>query len=90
MAKKLWNVTVEYDVVVYAEDEDDANDLAFDAIRDGDADGAANATPMRYMPGWWDEDALPFSGADDIETVGALIKAGAAPEYKANARKVRL
>jgi hypothetical protein len=85
--ERLWVVTVEHEVVVLASDEDSACDCAEEVVQSGDAEQPhVYAEPMRYLPGDWDTDSLPFcaDGVDceDGETIAVLIARGHAPEYK--------
>jgi hypothetical protein len=83
--KRLFTVTVETDLVVLACDEQEAEDIAMEAL-DHVADDEWNVcpSPMTYLPAGWDESCIPFGeGAeeDPDRTVGKWIELGAAPEY---------
>jgi hypothetical protein len=84
-ALQLYTVTVETEVVVLASSESEAEYEARYAVRHDVDDLDAYAKPMRYMPGEWDRDAIPFGErdpADPNRTIGEWIDAGAAPEYR--------
>lgn len=88
-SKKLYTVTITAEVVVVAESAEAAKEAAEDARHAGDVeDFDFNAQPLRYLPGSWDGDCIPFGEPDkddpdrDIE---GWINAGAAPEYKRRA-----
>lgn len=81
--KKLYAVTITQEIVVVAEDSNEAREVAEDAISelyDWDIDDR----PLRHMPSGWSLDAIPFgeSPADDPDrTIVAWVKAGAGEEY---------
>lgn len=89
MPKQLYNVVFSNEIVVLAENEDEAREVAEYVLRErrlemGDDDVDA-VSPMSYMPGDWDLASLPFKSEDDESgdvTLGELIKAGAAPSYE--------
>ncbi len=82
-AKKLYTVTISAEVVVVAEDSNEAREVAEEAIHelyDWDLDDR----PLRYLPNGWELDAIPFgeSPKDDPDrTIGKWIEAGAGEEY---------
>ena len=82
--KKLYTVTIETEIVVLAEGEVEAEEVARRVLRDIDDDAwCSHAQPMRYWPGEWDEDALPYeANSEEDVTIGELIASGAAPELK--------
>ena len=84
-ALRLYTVTVETEVVVLASSESEAEYEARYAVRHDVDDLDAFAKPMRYMPGEWDRDAIPFGERDPAapdRTIGQWIDAGAAPEFR--------
>lgn len=84
--KKLYVVSIEVEVVVIADDEEDAREAASDALHEMDSfDHDYNVQPMRFLPGGWDGGEIPFGTRDDDDDgpekdVNAWIAAGAAPE----------
>ncbi len=86
MSKKLFTVEVSVEIVVVAEDADDARLSALESLRDVDSDQyQAHAAPMRHYPSTWDTKSIPYGDGDkeDMDrTVEKWIELGAAPEYK--------
>jgi hypothetical protein len=85
-AKKLFVVTLTTEVVVVADDLDSAEDLALAAERDRQLEPAARASEMRYLPGDFDLDSIPFGDCDDSDpdrTIQGWIDAGAGEMFKA-------
>jgi len=83
--KKLFTVTIEHEVVVLADSEDDAFRIAgaLDS-REYDSFGNVNAQPMRYLPDGWTGQEPPFGVAlSDQRSVDEWAQDGAAPEYEA-------
>jgi hypothetical protein len=84
--KKLFTVRVWNEIVVVAEDEDDAQSVAISSLRDVGTDGySAHASPMRYLPARWEPNAIPYGDGDKAEcdcTIRQWIELGAAPEYR--------
>lgn len=83
MDKKLFVVRWEVEVVVLAESEEAAVDIAEGEAHDvlleqSEPEGACE---MSHLPGGWDMDSLVY-GCDDDTPLGELIEAGAAPAYK--------
>jgi hypothetical protein len=82
MAKQLFTVTVEHEIIVVADSADKAEDLAREADIDEEPD--FHATPLRYLPAEWEGDSIPYGDRDETEpdrTVKQWIDAGAAPQY---------
>jgi hypothetical protein len=86
MTKQLYVVTTEIEHVVLADNEQEARKIAanvdsFDLNIGHEMHWTAQ--PMRYFPGDWDGDALPYGKDDEGQerTVKQLIDAGHAPEY---------
>lgn len=84
-SKRLFTVTIETEIVVLAEDADEAEEIAIDAIDGLDSDAwDSHAMPMATLPAGWEGDAIPYGpGVEDDpdRTVGQWIEQGAAPEY---------
>lgn len=81
MAKKLFVVSIETEVVVLADDEREAEREA-ERIPLGDCTVDYHAAPMAFMPADWDETAIPFGKTGESErTIGEWVKLGAAPKY---------
>ena len=81
--KKLYVVSTELEVIVFAESKDEAERVAsrlqsYDILQ-GDLGWAAQE--MCWLPADWDLDCNPFGESDS--TIGELIEAGAAPAYAA-------
>lgn len=78
---KLWN-----EVVVVAEDENDAQSVAISSLRDVDTSSfGAHAAPMRRLPEDWEPSSIPYGNDSKTErdrTIQNWIDVGAAPEYK--------
>lgn len=94
MTKQLFVVTTEIEHVVLAENEQEARKIAaavdsFDLNIGHEMDWTAQ--PMRYFPGDWEGDALPYGKDDDGQerTVKQLIDAGRAPEYTKNLEEMQ-
>jgi len=83
--RKLYTVTIETEIVVLAIDENAAEEAAEGAMHElSSYDYSIMASPMRYLPGDWDLDALPYEddNGDGAElSIGDLVKLGAAPKY---------
>lgn len=82
---KLFTVTVETEVVVLAESQEEAEDLAKTDFRDLDvSDFSFVGSNMRYLPGDWETYSIPFGLKEDSHpdrTVQEWIDLGAAPFY---------
>lgn len=82
--KRLYNVTIEAEIVVLAESRREAETIA-SQISISDLDPwNETARDFSYMPSDWDEDSIPFGSEDPAnidKTVGEWLKDGAAPEY---------
>lgn len=80
--KKLFNVTVTYDVVVFANDADDAKDVAKDQMHlIHSNDSYINVQDMQYMPAGWTGTEIPFCDEEEEIFLRDLIQAGHAPKY---------
>lgn len=85
--KKLFNVTVIHELVVLADDEASAKEIADDAVCNREADvPLITATPMTHMPAGWTGECLPFCAGEDVdghddETIAVLMERGAAPDF---------
>lgn len=96
MKKQLYNVRVEFEVIVYAVDEDSAEDIAHSAVVNGECGDADTvmAGPLQWPPSKELLNSIPFGDQGESPdepaygptgeelTVEQLIKAGAAPEYR--------
>lgn len=83
--KRLFAVTITREVIVVADDLDDALVTGQHDI-DDDGDPDVSATPMVALPGDWELTSLPYGYRDPDDpdrTVGQWIHRGAAPEYTA-------
>lgn len=78
--KQLYVVTLSMEVVVVAEDPQEAAQIAETVDIDGTS-WEGHAVELRYLPADWDLDCLPFGDSADEMTIGKWIKAGAAPKY---------
>jgi hypothetical protein len=91
--KKLYVVTIETEILVVAESEEEASEVAEESLRDIDNDQwDKNARPMLFLPHDWEEGSIPFGDRDPSDpdrTIGGWIKAGAAPEYVALNKKLK-
>lgn len=91
MTKKLFVVEVMTELVVLADDEAEAEELARDSKYDGDWECDFSAREMTYLPNDWELRALPYGHRDDDDpdrTIEEWVKLGAAPKY--SARKAQL
>jgi hypothetical protein len=84
--KRLFTVSIEAEVVVLAESQEQAEEIAQKAAGtiDGDQWEASPASPMTCMPGGWDGECIPFGDGDPQEpdrTIAQWIERGAAPAY---------
>ena len=83
--KRLYNVTVATDIIVVAESEDEAEELAIQALDDSDPeDFGASASTFTHYPGGWSDGSIPFGYRDPASPdrcVGGWIEIGAAPEH---------
>lgn len=80
--KQLYVVELTREVVVVAESQKEAEQVALDTPDDG---SDASAQEMMHYPGDWDEDSIPFGKGDPKDpdrTVSEWIAMGAAPKYK--------
>ena len=86
---RLFTVTITTEVIVLAESESEAQQLARSESDISFSECDYHASPLRYFPGDWDKSSIPFG--EQLEeapdrTVGEWIDAGAAPEYKLRPR----
>lgn len=80
--KKLYKVTIETEIVVYAEDEFKAEDIAIENVKDHVNYGNAsihtnNILSKKDIPYCWDENSLPYiSYSYDLkdETIGEILE----------------
>lgn len=81
---KLYCVRIECEVIVIAEDEDEAIEAAEDAVDDIDLFDSATPEPLRYLPFGWDGREIPYNANRDMpeRSVNEWIEAGAAPEME--------
>jgi len=82
MAKKLYTVTIEAEVVVVAESPEEAQEEAEQAVIDTELH--FHAVPMHSLPAGWSRESIPFGvGVDEDEdrTTQGWIDVGAAPEF---------
>lgn len=83
--KKLWTVTIETEIVVVAETQEDAVDTAEDAMSDlSSYDYSTHAAEMVHLPSGWDKGSLPWGDNEPEQTTQQWIDAGAAPAYVAS------
>lgn len=88
--KRLYNVTIELEAIVVADNDEDAIEAIRDAIRNGDLDlspyeASFDAQPMTHYPMDWTNDSIPFGDREDADpdrTIGKWIEMGAAPELQ--------
>lgn len=91
MAKQLYVVSIEAEIVVLAESEDQAEKLAKKAKRDVD-DWDYRGKAMSHMPSGWEGDCVPFGLSEDSDPardIDGWVEAGAAPEYAALRAKLK-
>lgn len=82
MPKRLFTVDVEVAIVVVADSESEAEEIARRAVRVEDgAEVDTMAFETNRLPPDWDMECVPF-GAADGQTIGQWIEAGAAPKLK--------
>ncbi len=78
MAKKCFIASVEIDMLIFAEDEDEAQDIAEDRLQDevGNLVGEDfNVMPATYYPPGWEPNCIVYqdsSHADDVTAKEAL------------------
>lgn len=87
MTKKLWTVTFSDEIIVLAESEEEAREIAEDNKRELDFE-PESVLETTYLPGGWELDSLPF-GTDDDQSIGKLIEQGAAPEYTKRLERIK-
>jgi hypothetical protein len=85
--KRLWVVSIETEIVVYAEDEEAAKMVGERTLRESPHDIGLEALfvkPLDHLPIGWDETCLPWSDVpmEEEQSIGQLVKRGAAPEWK--------
>ncbi len=79
--KRLYTVKLETEIVVVAESMIESEDIGRASFHNLGPDEIASATasPLRRLPGEWDENCYPYgAGSKSIKT---LVSEGAAPEY---------
>lgn len=87
---KLFTVTIETEVVVIAEDKEEAEHEAARVALNEDFE--CRATPMSHYPAGWHEDSIPFGDGDPEDPdrrVVQWITLGAAEELQALQAKLR-
>jgi hypothetical protein len=82
VSKRLYNVLITFDVLVLADDADEARDVDMNDVRDA-AEPTVIASEATYMPSGWGAESLPLGDDDDGLTIDKWIEAGAAPLLKA-------
>ena len=93
--KRLWNVSLETEIVVLAESHEAAVEAAKKAVRDRDiteSEFYGRAEPMTYFPAGDDGTEIPFGDRDPAapdRTVDEWIERGAAPAYTAALKRDR-
>jgi hypothetical protein len=91
--KRLYNVMVEYKLVILADSEGDAEYEALEVVMYGDLDDpSCSAVPLRYFPSGWNKECLPYGDMDQTDpdrTIQAWMDLGAAPELNNKPRAVR-
>ena len=83
--KQLYVVTIETEIVVCAESESEAEDIAESEARH-QFEFDHRAQPMRHLPAGWSGDSLVF-GIEEDRTVDELVAEGLAPRYTPPAAK---
>lgn len=82
--KRLYNVTIETEIVVLAESRFDAEKIASRIPHQEAHLWDVTAREFSHMPtDWWDN-SIPFGNEDPVnpdKTVGEWLEDGAAPEY---------
>ena len=78
MSKKLFHVNLEYDLVVVADDENEAERIAKSVMRDESAEATlVSATEMKNKsdipPGGWEDNCIPW-GSEDDDTIGQILE----------------
>lgn len=82
--KRLYNVTVEAEIVVLADSQQEAEKIAARLSRFDMDPWDTTARDFSHMPNDWDKDSIPFGDEDPAnpdKTVGEWLEDGAAPEY---------
>ena len=84
--KRLFTVPIETEIVVLADSEEQAQEIAQRYVRkiDWDQWDVTHATAMRHLPGGWDGSCIPYGDGDPGDpdrTVAQWIECGAAPLY---------
>ena len=79
--KKLFNVLITFDVLVLADDADEARDVDMSDVRDA-AEPSVVASEATYVPDGCDTRSLPLGDDDDALTIDKWIENGAAPLLK--------
>jgi hypothetical protein len=88
---RLYNVVLSVEVVVLAENEDAASELAVESFDEIDPDSFdSKARPMDSLPDGWDDKSIPLGDEDPEDpdrTVEEWAKLGAAPRYVESKKK---
>lgn len=83
---KLYTVVLKHEIVVVAESESDAEDLAQDAIDDlYPQECSISATEMEHLPADWELSSIPYgesSSEDPDRTIQGWIDQGAGVAYQ--------
>lgn len=80
--KKLYTVKLETEIVVVAESPAEAKAIGRASFSQLSLDETASATasPLRRLPGQWDESCVPYG--EGVKRIKTLVSEGAAPEYE--------
>ena len=65
---KLWNVSIEYEIIVVAEDSDEAEEIAERVARKMDDEPFVHASSMSYYPAGDTDKCIPY-GEDDTPSL---------------------
>jgi hypothetical protein len=84
MAKKCFIASVEIDILVFAEDEDEARDIAGQHLADeavNISDDDFSVRPATYYPPGWEPHCIVYQSGDAGEDVTAKEALEATPEF---------
>jgi len=82
--KKLYTAKVEIDLVVIADDKDEAKIVALNSFKD-ECFPYIDVEEMNDLPGDWELNCIPYGKSDQNDpdrTVEGWINVGAAPAYQ--------
>ncbi len=74
MSKKAFVATIEVQIAVLAETEEEAQDLALSSLRDETLHpGDARIQAMTFQPDGWDDESILYSNGEEEVTVREVL-----------------